>query len=69
MNKLSRFDISPRNGDFLVQLELAGGEVVSLTMTPDQLDALILAADDVLAEDDSAFEIAGDDEGDRNSAD
>jgi hypothetical protein len=62
MTRLNRFDISPRDGDFLLQLEEEGGKVVSLTLTPEQLDALIEAADDLLAEDDSVFEVDEDDD-------
>lgn len=62
MSSLAKFDISPRGEDFLLQLADDTGRVVSITVTAEQLDALIDAADDLLADDDSAFEVDGDEE-------
>jgi hypothetical protein len=56
MTRLTRFDISPQDGDFLLQFEDEDGKVVSFALTPEQLDALVEAADELLDEDDSAFD-------------
>jgi hypothetical protein len=63
MASLAKFDISPRGEGFLLQLADESGQVVSMTVTAEQLDALIDAADDLLADDDSLFEVDEDEEG------
>jgi hypothetical protein len=62
MASLAKFDISPRDGDYLLQLADDRGQMVSLTLTAEQLDALIEAADDLLADDDSTFEVDTDED-------
>jgi hypothetical protein len=61
MASLAKFDLSPRGEDFLLQLADDSGQVVSMTVTAEQLDALIDAADDLLADDDGLFEVDEDD--------
>lgn len=60
MNALSRFDISPKDGAFVLQLEDKGGKMVSLTLTAEQLDALIEAADELLDDNDAVHELEQD---------
>ncbi|MBL8773998.1 MAG: hypothetical protein JNK30_21610 [Phenylobacterium sp.] len=62
MNSLAKFEITPRDGDFLLRFEDDEGGAVSLTLTAEQLDALIDAADELLDEDDTAFEADEDDD-------
>jgi hypothetical protein len=61
MKTLSRFAITPRGDDFVLRLEEDGGEAAEFVATADQLDALIEAADELLDEDDAAFEVEEDD--------
>ena len=62
MRQLAGFDISVRDTDFLLRFEDQSGEAVEFACSPEQLDLMIDAFDDLLSEDDDAFEI---DEGER----
>jgi hypothetical protein len=57
MRQLAGFDISARETDFLLRLEDETGESVEYACSPEQLDLMIDALDDLLSEDDEAFEI------------
>lgn len=50
MRQLSRFAISVRADDFVLHLEDAAGEKMDFAATPDQLDAVIDALDEMLSE-------------------
>lgn len=55
MRELSRFAISAREEDFVIHLEDSAGEKMDFCATPDQLDAVIGALDDMLAENEEAI--------------
>lgn len=57
MRNLARFAVAPRGDDFVLQLEDEFGERAEFVTTAEQLDALIEAADVLLDEDDTAFEV------------
>lgn len=57
MRQLTKFEITPTDENFLVRLEAEGGELAEFLLTANQLDALIESADELLEEDDSAFEV------------
>jgi hypothetical protein len=57
MRQLSGFDITARETDFLLRFEDEKGEAVEYACSPEQLDLMIDALDDLLSEDDEAFEI------------
>jgi hypothetical protein len=56
MRQLAGFNISARETDFLLRLEDEAGEAVEFAASPEQLDLMIDALDDLLSEDDEAFE-------------
>jgi hypothetical protein len=60
MRKLARFAIDPRETDFILTMEDEAGEKHQFTASPEQLDLMIDALDDLLSEDDDAFEIDDD---------
>ncbi|MFL5295773.1 MAG: hypothetical protein ACJ798_05255 [Phenylobacterium sp.] len=57
MRQLAGFNISARETDFLLRLEDETGEAVEFAASPEQLDLMIDALDDLLSEDDDAFEV------------
>lgn len=57
MRQLAGFDISIRDTDFLLRLEDDAGETVEFACSPEQLDLMIDALDELLSEDDEAFEV------------
>lgn len=57
MRQLAGFNISARETDFLLRLEDESGEAVEFACSPEQLDLMIDALDELLSEDDEAFEI------------
>lgn len=57
MRQLSGFNISPRETDFLLRLEDDAGEATEFACSPEQLDLMIDALDELLSEDDDAFEV------------
>lgn len=57
MRQLTKFEITPTDENFVVRLEGEEGEPAEFLLTADQLDALIESADELLEEDDSAFEV------------
>jgi len=61
MRQLARFAISVRADDFVLHLEDAAGEKIDFAATPDQLDTVIDALDEMLSE--SEEEYFGLDEG------
>ena len=65
MRQLSGFDISARETDFLLRFEDEVGEAIEFACSPEQLDLMIDALDDLLSEDDDAFEV---EEGERSAA-
>ena len=56
MRQLAGFDISARDTDFLLRLEDEAGETVEFGCSPEQLDLMIDVLDDLLSDDDDAFE-------------
>ncbi|MBW8814355.1 MAG: hypothetical protein JF588_13085 [Caulobacterales bacterium] len=62
MQNLTKFEISPRGEDFLLRLEGEGGTAAEFVASPEQLDAMIEAADELLDDDDDAFEVEDGDE-------
>jgi len=61
MRQLANFAITVREEDFVLHLQDAAGETVEFSATPDQLDAVIDALDELLSEDD-AFDDEEDEE-------
>jgi hypothetical protein len=55
MRQLSRFAISVRADDFVLHLEDESGEKMDFAATPDQLDAVIDALDEMLSENEDEY--------------
>lgn len=55
MRQLARFAISPRNEDFVIRLEDEAGEKLEFCASPEQLDAVIDALDEMLTEHEDDF--------------
>jgi hypothetical protein len=55
MRQLARFAISPRNEDFVIRLEDEAGEKIEFCASPEQLDAVIDALDEMLTEHEQDF--------------
>jgi hypothetical protein len=55
MRQLARFAISVRAEDFVIHLEDEAGQKMDFAASPDQLDAVIGALDDLLAEGEEGF--------------
>jgi hypothetical protein len=57
MRQLAKFAISVRESDFVLHLEDDAGEALDFAATPEQLDAVIDALDDLLSDEDDIFEV------------
>jgi len=58
MKQLAKFTIRPREQDFVLSLSDEAGEVAEFAASPEQLDALIDALDDLLSEnEEDIFEV------------
>jgi hypothetical protein len=55
MRQLSRFAISVRADDFVLHLQDEAGEKMDFAATPDQLDAVIDALDEMLSENEEEY--------------
>jgi hypothetical protein len=55
MRQLARVAISVRADDFVLHLEDEAGEKMDFAATPDQLDAVIDALDELLSENEEEF--------------
>jgi hypothetical protein len=63
MRQLAKFSIEVREDDFVLHLEDDAGQAVDFAASPEQLDAVIDALDDLLSEnEEDLFEV--DDDGD-----
>ena len=63
MRQLTRFSIDVREEDFVLRLEDDSGQATEYSASPEQLDAVIDALDELLSEnEEDLFEV--DDEGD-----
>jgi hypothetical protein len=60
MRQLAKFSISVREDDFVLHLEDDTGQAVDYAASPEQLDAVIDALDELLSEDDEMFEVEDD---------
>lgn len=61
MKTLTKFDISIRESDFVLHLQDDAGGTAEYIASPEQLDALIDALDDMLSEnEEEVFEVADD---------
>lgn len=61
MRQLARFSISVREEDFVLHLVDAAGDTTEFAAAPEQLDAVIDALDELLAEnEDDLFEVEDD---------
>jgi hypothetical protein len=60
MRQLAKFSISVRESDFVLHLEDAAGEALDFAASPEQLDAVIDALDELLSDDDEMFEVEDD---------
>lgn len=70
MRQLAKFAISVRSEDFVLHLEDDAGEKMDFAASPEQLDAVIDALDELLAEaEEDVFEVDDDDEADEDEAD
>jgi hypothetical protein len=64
MRQLARFSISVRADDFVLHLEDAAGEKMDFSASPEQLDAVIDALDELLsANEEEIFGVEGDEAG------
>ncbi len=62
MRQLAQFSISVRDTDFVLHLQDDAGEALDFAATPEQLDAVIDAIDDLLSEnEEELFEVEEDD--------
>jgi hypothetical protein len=66
MRQLARFNISVRDTDFLLEITDDAGQVTELSASAEQLDLVIDALDELLGEDDDAFEGEDDDDAAQN---
>lgn len=58
MRQLAQFSISVRETDFVLHLEDDAGETMEFAASPEQLDAVIDALDDLLSEnEEEVFEV------------
>jgi len=57
MRQLVGFDIAVRETDFLLRFEDEAGEGVEFACSPEQLDLMIDALDQLLSQDDDAFAV------------
>jgi hypothetical protein len=64
MRQLARFNISVRDTDFLLEITDDAGQVTELSASAEQLDLVIDALDELLGEDDDAFEVEDEDDDD-----
>ena len=63
MRQLAKFTISIRDEDFVLHLEDDAGEKMDFAASPEQLDAVIDALDELLAEaEEDVFEVDDEDE-------
>ncbi|WP_309088111.1 hypothetical protein [Phenylobacterium sp.] len=63
MRQLAKFSISIRDEDFVLHLEDDAGEKMDFAASPEQLDAVIDALDELLAEaEEDIFEVEDDEE-------
>ena len=62
MKTLAKFTISVREEDFVLHLEDDAGETVEYATSPEQLDAVIDALDELLSENEEEFFEVQDDE-------
>jgi hypothetical protein len=62
MRQLAKFAISVRETDFVLHLEDDAGEAMDFAASPEQLDAVIDAIDELLSESDEEMFEAEDDE-------
>jgi hypothetical protein len=60
MRQLAKFTISVREEDFVLNLQDEAGEAIEFAASPEQLDAVIDALDELLSEDDEIFEVEDD---------
>ncbi|WP_041373451.1 hypothetical protein [Phenylobacterium zucineum] len=61
MRQLTKFAISVREEDFVLHLEADGGETIEFATSPEQLDAIIDALDELLSEvEEDVFEVEDD---------
>jgi hypothetical protein len=62
MKQLARFEITVRDEDFVLRLEDDTGEAVEFATSPEQLDLVIDALDELLSEnEEELFEVEGGD--------
>jgi hypothetical protein len=60
MKQLARFEITVREEDFVLRLEDDSGEAVEFATSPEQLDLVIDALDELLSEnEEELFEVEG----------
>lgn len=65
MRQLAKFSISVREEDFVLHLEDDAGEKMDFAASPEQLDAVIDALDELLSEaEEDVFEVEGEDDED-----
>jgi len=62
MRQLAKFSISVREEDFVLHLEDDAGEALDFAASPDQLDAVIDALDELLSDNEEELLGVGDDE-------
>jgi hypothetical protein len=66
MRQLAKFSISVRERDFVLHFEDDAGQAMAFAASPEQLDAVIDALDDLFSEDEEdLFEMADDQAPDR----
>ncbi|OGN44092.1 MAG: hypothetical protein A2623_10475 [Caulobacterales bacterium RIFCSPHIGHO2_01_FULL_70_19] len=60
VQSLSQFTLSETPDGYLIEIEGDGGGSIAVEATPEQLDAIIDALDDLLSEDEAAADEVGD---------
>ena len=60
MRQLAGFSISVRDTDFLLEITDDTGQVTELSASAEQLELVIQALDELLGEDDDAFDVEDD---------
>lgn len=62
VQSLNQFTLSETPDGYLIEIEGDGGAAIAVTATPEQIDAIIDALDDLLSEDEAAADEVDDDD-------
>jgi hypothetical protein len=62
VQSLNQFTLSETPDGYLIEIEGDGGAAIAVTATPEQIDAIIDALDDLLSEDEAAADEVDEDD-------